>query len=385
MRKEVKRLVRECSTCQRNKTDLIHPRGLLQPLPIPESTWSSISMNFIEGLPVSRKRDVILVVVDRLTKYGHFIALAHPFTAKNVAQSFMENVFKFHGLPGNIICDRNKVFMSVFWQELFGKLGVKINPSTAYHPQTDGQTEKVNQCLEAYLRHDRREAQGVGELVASSRVVVQHLFPLCYPDNSLSSLYGQAPVDHLPYTAGESPVASVDRSLQHRKAALKMLKFYLQRAQVRMKQQADRKRTECEYQIGDLVYLKLQPYQQHTIKMRTCQKLAPKWFGPFRIVGRVGKVSYKLQLPKDSRVHPIFHISQLKKHIGSDECQSELPVINPNGEISKELLKILDRRIGKKGSRAITKVLVEWANAFPEDATWEPLHQLQIQFPNFHP
>ncbi|GMI89821.1 hypothetical protein HRI_002651400 [Hibiscus trionum] len=199
------------------------------------------------------------------------------------------------------------------------------------------------------------------------------------------ALYGQAPVDHLPYTAGESPVALVDRSLQHMEAALNMLKFYLQRTQVRMKQQADRKRTECEYQIEDLVYLKLQPYRQQTIKRRICQKLAPKWFGPFRIVGKVGKVAYKLQLPKDSRVHPIFHISQLKKHIGSEECQSKLPVINPDGEISKEPLKILDRRIGKKGSRAITEVLVEWTISFPEDATWEPLHQLQIQFPNFHP
>ncbi|GMI90769.1 hypothetical protein HRI_002746200 [Hibiscus trionum] len=216
------------------------------------------------------------------------------------------------------------------------KLGVKIKPSTAYHPQTDGQTEKVNQCLEAYLRW-------------------------------------------------ESLVASVDRDLQHREAALKMMKFYLQRAQIRMKQQADKKRTECEYQVGDLVYLKLQPYRQQTVKQRMCQKLAPKWFGPFYIIGKVGSVAYKLQLPKDSRVHPIFHVSQLKKHIGSADYSSELPVINPDGEISKEPLRIVDRRIGKRGGRAITEVLVEWANAFPEDATWESLHQLQLRFPDFHP
>ncbi|GMI89932.1 hypothetical protein HRI_002662500 [Hibiscus trionum] len=386
MKKEVKRLVRECSTCQRNKIDLVHPRGLLQPLPIPEAAWSSISMDFIEGLPMSRKRDVILVVVDRLTKYGHFIAMAHPFTTKDVAQLFMENVFKLHGLSGNIVCDRDKVFMSVFWKELFGKLGVKVNPSTAYHPQTDGQTEKVNQCLEAYLRCMTGEKpKEWGNWLHLVEWWYNTSFHSAIQTTPYQAMYGQAPMGHLPYTAGESLVASVDRSLQHMETALNMLKFYLQRAQVIMKQHADRKRTECEYQIGDLVYLKLQPYRKQTVKKRVCQKLAPKWFGPFRIVDRIWKVAYKLQLPKDSRVHPIFHISQLKKHIGSEECHSELPVINPDGEISKEPLKILDRRIGKKSSRAITEVLVEWTNSSPEDATWESLHPLQIQFPNFHP
>ncbi|GMI78192.1 hypothetical protein HRI_001488500 [Hibiscus trionum] len=152
-----------------------------------------------------------------------------------------------------------------------------------------------------------------------------------------------------------------------------------------MKQQSDKKRTECEFQVGDLVYLKLQPYRQQTIKQRTCQKLAPKWFGPFPIVGKVGMVAYKLQLPRDSKVHPIFHVSQLKKYIESANYQSELPVINPDGEISQEPLRIIDRRIGKKGNRAITEILVEWTNAFSEDATWESLYQLQLQFPNFHP
>ncbi|GMI89777.1 hypothetical protein HRI_002647000 [Hibiscus trionum] len=386
MRKEVKRWVRECTVCQRNKADLIHPRGLLQPLPILESAWSSISMDFIEGLPTSRKKDVIMVVVDRLTKYGHFIALAHPFTTKDVAQCFMENIFKLHGLPGDIICDRDKVFMSLFWRELFQKLGVKIKPSTAYHPQTDGQTEKVNQCLEAYLRcMSGEKPKEWGNWLHLAEWWYNTSFHSAIQTTPYQALYGQAPGDHLPYTAGESLVASVDRGLQQREAALKMVKFYLQRAQIRMKQQADKRRTECEYQIGDLVYLKLQPYRQQTVKQRTCQKLAPKWFGPFYIIGKVGSVAYKLQLPRDSRVHPIFHVSQLKKHIGSADYSSELHVINPDGEISKEPLRIVDMRIGKRGGRAIIEVLVEWTNAFPEDATWESLHQLQACFPDFHP
>ncbi|GMI67577.1 hypothetical protein HRI_000427000 [Hibiscus trionum] len=152
-----------------------------------------------------------------------------------------------------------------------------------------------------------------------------------------------------------------------------------------MKQQSDKRRTECEYVIGDLVYLKLQPYRQRTVKHRANQKLAPKWFGPFPIIEKVGAVAYKLQLPRDSKLHPVFHVSQLKKHIGAANFQSELPVINPDGEISKEPLRIIDKRIGKRGGRAITEVLVEWTNAFPEDATWESLHQLQLRFPSFHP
>ncbi|GMI86874.1 hypothetical protein HRI_002356700 [Hibiscus trionum] len=164
-----------------------------------------------------------------------------------------------------------------------------------------------------------------------------------------------------------------------------MLKFHLERAQNRMKQQADRLRTDCEFIVGDLVYLKLQPYRQHSVQRRISHKLGPKWFGPFRVIGKVGSVAYKLQLPDGSRIHPIFHVSQLKKHVGEDICSNELPLIGPDGCISKEPVKILDRRIGKRGGRAVTEVLVEWTNSFPEDSTWEILHQLQQQFPQFNP
>ncbi|KAL4339288.1 hypothetical protein GQ457_08G024630 [Hibiscus cannabinus] len=164
-----------------------------------------------------------------------------------------------------------------------------------------------------------------------------------------------------------------------------MLKFHLKRAQDRMKSQADKRRTECKLALGDWVYLKLQPYRQLSLKRRICQKLAPKWYGPYLIKSKVGKVAYELLLPVGSRVHPVFHVSQLKKHIGSADFQSQLPVIGPDGAISKEPLRVLDRRIGRRGQRAVTEVLVEWTNSFPEDATWEMLHQLKIQFPHFNP
>ncbi|XP_039004684.1 uncharacterized protein LOC120131872 [Hibiscus syriacus] len=185
------------------------------------------------------------------------------------------------------------------------------------------------------------------------------------------ALYAQEPPVHLPYMAGESVVASVDRSLQQQETAIKTLKFHLQRAQQRMKNQADKKRTDREFNIGDWV--------------RGCQKLAPKWFGSFLIVKKVGKVAYKLQLPNGSKVHPVFHVSQLKKHIGTEVYQPELPVIGSDGAISKEPLRILERRMVKRGNRAVTEMLVEWTNSFPEDATWEVLYQLQHQFPSFNP
>jgi hypothetical protein len=152
LRKRVKQMVRDCDTCQRNKPDLSAYPGLLQPLPLPVTIWSSISMDFVESLPKSQGKTVIFVVVDRLSKYAHFIPLAHPFSALTVAQVFLDNIYKLHGLPTTIISDRDKVFLSTFWKELFKLLQVKLHMSTSYHPQTDGQTEVVNGCLECYLR-----------------------------------------------------------------------------------------------------------------------------------------------------------------------------------------------------------------------------------------
>ncbi|XP_026459648.1 uncharacterized protein LOC113360349 [Papaver somniferum] len=128
---------------QRHKGGHTFPAGLLQPLPIPEHAWQHISMDFID-----ERKSVILVGVDRLTKYSHFISLHHPFTASSVAREFITHIFKLHGLPSSIVSDRDKIFTSNFWQDLFKALGTRIKLSTTYHPQTDGQTERRDAMLD---------------------------------------------------------------------------------------------------------------------------------------------------------------------------------------------------------------------------------------------
>ena len=152
MFKEIKTVVLQCDTCRKCKDERAAYPGLLQPLPIPQHSWSHVTMDFIEGLPKSEGRDTILVVVDRFTKYAHFMSLAHPFEATKIARVFLDHICKLHGIPQSMISDRDKIFTSQFWTELFTLLGVGLNLSTAYHPQTDGQTERVNQVLEMYLR-----------------------------------------------------------------------------------------------------------------------------------------------------------------------------------------------------------------------------------------
>lgn len=152
MKKEVHDYVQGCQVCQQAKVEHCKLPGLLQPLSVPLQAWHTISMDFIEGLPRLGGFDTIMVVIDKFTKFARFIPLTHPFTALSVAQLFMRHVYEVFGMPRIIISDRDRVFTSALWQELFRLADVKLNMSSSYNPQTDGQTERLNQCLETYLR-----------------------------------------------------------------------------------------------------------------------------------------------------------------------------------------------------------------------------------------
>jgi hypothetical protein len=152
LRTAVKAFIRNCMVCQRCKYDTLKPAGLLQPLAIPDRIWSDISMDFIDGLPSSQGHDTIMVVVDRLSKYAHFVPLKHPYTALSVAKAFVANIVRLHGMPLSIVSDRDRVFLSNFWRSLFQLHDTALCYSSSYHPQSDGQTEVINRILEQYLR-----------------------------------------------------------------------------------------------------------------------------------------------------------------------------------------------------------------------------------------
>jgi hypothetical protein len=319
LREAVRAFIQECDICQRNKSETLHPAGLLQPLPIPDRIWTEISMDFAEGLPSSMGRDVIMVVVDRLSKYAYFVALAHPYTAGTVARLFMDNIFKLHGLPKTIVSDRDPVFTSNFLQEIFRLSGTELLMSSAYHPQIDGQTEIMNKGLEGYLRSfsgDRpRDWAKWLSLAEWAYNTSTHTSTKLSP---FEAVYRQPPPQLMPHEPGSTRVHAVDEELKSRDYLLALIKENLQEAQSKMKFFADQKRKERAFEIGDWVYLRLISYRQMSVSTRKNLKLSPRYYGPFQVVHKIGKVAYKLDLPPASpRIFPIFHVSSLKKTLGN--------------------------------------------------------------------
>ncbi|XP_071929039.1 uncharacterized protein [Coffea arabica] len=252
-------------------------RGIGAPIPVPKQTWSHISMDFIEKLPRSQGYDTILVVIDKLTKFGHFIMLTHPFTAKNVAQVFLDNIYKIHGLPESIIIDRDRVFTSGFWKELFRMVGTKLHYSSFYHSQSDGQSERLNQCLENYLRCMTGEFPSQWSKWLS---LVERSYNSTYQSSltltPFEALFGYKPV---PLPLGpyfDSMVLAATNMVQEISRISSSIKEHLAKAQQRMKHYADQHRIERSFAVGDWVFLKLQPYRQQTVAVRKCLKLSAR-------------------------------------------------------------------------------------------------------------
>jgi hypothetical protein len=272
-------------------------------------------MDFVEGLPPTAQANCILVVVDKFTKYSYFIPLKHPFTAAMVAKDFLENVYKLHGMPAVIISDRDKFFTSNLWKELFALVKVDLSMSIAYHPQSDDQFERVNQCVETYLRRfvSSCPRQWISWL---------HLAEFWY-NTSLHSSIGMSPFEALygyqpkHFGLDEKSTASrgISQWLLDRKVVTDLVQQHLNHATITMKNQADKGRSERSFTVGEWVFFKLQPYIQSSLAPRANQKLAFKFFEHFKIVHKVGHVAYRLELPSSS-IHHVFHVSFAKENCG---------------------------------------------------------------------
>jgi hypothetical protein len=383
MKVDVENFVKQCTVCQHAKHSLQHPMGLLQPLPIPAGVWQDLTMDFIEGLPKSDGYNVILVVVDRLTKYAHFLAIKHPYTATSIAQLFLDNIVKLHGLPQSIVTDRDTIFVSQFWKTLFKLYKVNLKLSTAYHPQTDGQSERVNQCLEMYLRcavHDSPKSWkswlSLAEIWYNSSL---HSALGCSP---FKALYGYEPNLGAVPTITPDVAPSVADIIAHREKHLQSLKENLAKAQNRMKQLADEKRQDYSFSVGDQVLLKLQPYTQSTVASRPYPKLSYKYYGPYTILERIGSVAYRLQLTEGALIHNVFHISQLKP-FSTDytPVYDSLPQVTDLTVADTVLEAVLDRRLVKKGNTAIPQVKLTWTGLPSTATTWEDYHVVKKRFP----
>lgn len=314
MKRDVQDYVASCEVCQRNKYSALTPAGLLQPLPIPQAVWEDVSMDFIGGLPKSYRYDSIMVVVDRLTKFGHFIPVAHPYEARTVADLFIREIVRLHGFPSSIVSDRDKTFTSTFWREMFLLAGTSLKFSSSYHPETDGQTEVVNRCLETYLRcfvgvKPRKWSQ----ILHWAEYWYNTTYHSATQTTPFKALYGRDPPPLLKWKERTTRVQEVDQQLQERNQILDELKEQLAKAQNRMKGQADKHRREVEFKKGDVVYLKLRPYRYKSLAKRINEKLSPRYYGPYTIVDKIGRVAYQLQLPESAKIHDVFHVSSLRK------------------------------------------------------------------------
>jgi len=383
MKDYIRTFIQQCDVCQQAKVEHVKTPGLLQPLPVPSTPWTVVSLDFIEGLPISYKSDVIMVVVDKFTKYGHFIALSHPFTALQVAQAYMNNVYKLHGLPQSIISDRDRIFTSKVWQELFKLSDTQLLMSSSYHPQTDGQTERLNQCLEAFLRCTVHSCPKQWYKWLS---VAEYWYNTSYHSTLQNApfevLYGHPPRHFGISNLQACSVPELEQWLTERDLLTKVVQQQLIRTQQRMKAQADKGRSEREFAVGNMVYLKLQPYIQSSVASRLNQKLAFRFFGPFQVSQRIGKVAYKLDLPSDSKIHPVVHVSQLKKHIAPHlQVSSDLTVF-PDADSPQDVpIAVLDSRLVHHGSSTATHLLIQWSGLPSTLATWEERQDFRRRFP----
>lgn len=378
--RETREYVQTCENCQRNKPSRQRPAGLLQPLATPAQRWDTVTMDFMVRLPkTARGFDAITVFVDKLSKQVHLAPSKTTDTASDVARLFFDNVFRLHGMPRTIVSDRDTKFTGHFWRELHRLMDVKLAMSTAFHPQTDGQTERANQTLGTILRAFVDQRQTNWDLILPAAEFAYN--------NAVNATTGYSPFflnagfhPHVPASLlrpEESTNPSVDSFVETQSAALTLAQDSIQKAQVRQAENADRQRQDHDFKIGDQVLLNAENVTVAADQNQSSRKLRPRFIGPYTIIEQYSPVSFRLELPPAMKIHDVFHVDRFRHYHPSPERLGPraLPRPPPDiiaGEEEFEAETILDY----KKQRRQHKFLVLWKGYPREDATWEPQNNL---------
>lgn len=370
IRKDVTEYVGQCNLCAKTKTSRHKPYGKLQALRPPSGAWEEVTMDFIGPLPWSTdpatqvEYDMIYVIMDRLTKYAYFIPIVTTTNAEELAYVFMRHVFASHGMPSRLVSDRDKLFRSKFWQSLMDQLGSKNKLSTSFHPETDGQTERTNQTLEQYLRSYVSHEQDdwvtllpLAQVSYNNSKVATGLSPF-YANYGFHPNVHQHPLGIRP--KAQQATIQVDK--------LKELHIYLsdelEFLADRMAKYANKRRSEGpDFKEGGKAYL----LRKNIKTKRPSDKLDFKKLGPFKIEKKLGPVTYKLKLPKDMKIHPVFHVALLEEAPTNARIQESLPV-EPHEDIDYDVEEILAAKL-EKGKPVY---LIKWLGYDKSENSWEP-------------
>ena len=367
--------VQGCDRCSRTKTFPAMPSGTLIPTQIPKQVWQIITVDLITGLPESQGYDSIMVTVDRLSKMVHLIPTTARLSSEGLARLFRDNVWKHHGLPEQIISDRGPQFVSGFMRELNKLLGIKTSPSTAYHPQTDGQTERVNQEVEQYLRlfvnhrqDDWAEWLSLAEFSYNNRVQASTRQSPFMLNSGRHPRLGVEPLRDVEHASVEDFVQKMQSARNEAEAALH------QAAQDMARYYDQQRGVAVSYKVGDQVWLDAKDIRTD----RPSKKLSDKRFGPFKVLKVVSPNAYQLDLPPSMKLHPVFHTVKLRPYypdsIPGRLPPQRLPPVVDGDQPEWEVEYIKDSRL--KGRNSL-QYLVKWKGYPHEESTWEPAANLE--------
>lgn len=378
MTRYVRTYVSTCVTCKRIKVERHQPYGLLKPLDIPSRPWASISIDMIVKLPLSHGCDSILVVCDRMLKTCHLIPTVESITAEDLARLFITHIFRLHGLPESIVSDRGPVFVSQFWRALLKHLGIEPKTSTAYHPQTDGQTERTNQTIETTLRaYVSYQQEDWVDYLPLAEFAFNNLRNASTNVSPFYASYGFHPSFTPSFSAPASNPSA--ESFAKRIAIIQdELRAELEHAQQQYSLYANRHRIPPpSFEENDLVWL----LRRNIKTTRPSDKLDYRRIGPYKIIKKYNHLVYKLRLPRSmSRLHPVFHVSLLEPFDDPSVIPDRAPAprfapIHLDDE-ENGLVPVVDdvvdcRRIGRR-----VDYLVNWANLDESERSWVPFTDL---------